>query len=387
MSLVPPSDGNPALLSNSIYSGRIKQTLETAKDKNIAKNPAFDLEYLNQQYPAFDQIADLDAQINKFLALPPPSRAPRQTLFVFTFGTWDIWNLAAFPRKDGEQTVEALIGHLFNRIEKLYVKALNPKSSAFSDFWSNSTKEETAILTAQDAANRVDKRRLESFRILIPKLFDVTLSPAWHTRPVPPFPHSTAEQMRNAVYLTERWNKRVSDELHKWTEKAGAKPEGVDAEAMEDAAVQVPAMDSLLKYLPPALQPDSLKDKGLNDVLVVPYPRRAGVMSDPASAVLNAMTEEEMQRSGLQDAKGRGSMSPTASMRFLDVWTACMPGEMQIAGALTDTVDVCATPENHLFYDSYTVSQRAIDHIAMDTAVSVLDKLFPPRQRKGWISR
>ena len=96
---MPEAGARRGLTSNSLYGAELGALEEKMKAVNLTAEPAQDYEFLSQQYPVPDDTPDLDGQISKFLALPPPIRAPRQTLWVFTFGTWDVWSLAAFPRR------------------------------------------------------------------------------------------------------------------------------------------------------------------------------------------------------------------------------------------------------------------------------------------------
>ncbi|EQK98950.1 hypothetical protein OCS_05333 [Ophiocordyceps sinensis CO18] len=42
----------------------------------------------------------MEGQMWQFLSLPPEPIAPRNTLWVVTFGTWDIWNLGGSATQD-----------------------------------------------------------------------------------------------------------------------------------------------------------------------------------------------------------------------------------------------------------------------------------------------
>ena len=349
-----------------------------------SKSPGDDYGFVLEQYPVPAQTPDLEAQIQQFLALPPPAIATRHTLWVFTFGTWDIWNLAALPRKSGEDLVGSLTSHIFSQIELLYRKSLNPASVAFSDFWSNATKEEIDRLADPDAAEKVDERELESFRVVIPELFDITLTPGWHKRPVAPAPHSKAEQMRNADFLTKRWNSQMQKELQSWKAMRRARPNGIEEEGIKET-IEVPRTGSLLQYLPAALRPQR-GQKGEHDedddgdIVYAPYPRRAGVQADSAGAILDAMTEEEMQRSGLTDGDGRGTLSINSTMRFVDVWTPCMASTVGVVGVEYGPGDEgCSSPDDHLFHDAFTIGQRAIDALTQQTAEQISKDLFKTR--------
>lgn len=102
------------------------------------------------------------------------------------------------------------------------------------------------------------------------------------------------------------------------------------------------------------------------------------------------MTEEEMQRAGLTDGKGRGTWAADAVMRFQDVWTACVAGSGNIAAAdLKQPGGDCKEAGDHLFHDAFTVSQRAINELARTAAEKVQEDLFvrKPQQPSGLTRR
>jgi hypothetical protein len=346
---------------------------------NITEKPALDTFYIPQQYPVPTKTPDLEAQIQKFLTMSPPKIPPRETLWVFSFGTWETWNLAALPRTTGERLIDASVANIFSQIELLYRKSLNPKSPAFSDFWSNVTKAEVQALIHPDPENKPDERKMESFRVVIPQLFDVTLVPGWQNRPLPSLPHSRGVQLRNAAYLTDRWNSEVSKQIEEWRRKGDSKPEGIEDEGIE-TALSVPTMTSLLSYLPESLQPKKTDNKGEvieEDIIYAPYPRRLGLQSVMNANILDAMTEEEMQRSGLKDGRGRGSMPADDAMRFFDVWTPCVADGRVVVGIDTShTSQKCDVPNDHLFYDEFTFGERAKEELAKKTSDQIRDQLF-----------
>ncbi|KAH6604937.1 hypothetical protein Trco_006644 [Trichoderma cornu-damae] len=379
LSFVPPIDSLPGLTSNSLYSTEIRALELFAEQANITGKPALNTSYIPEQYPVPVETPDLEVQVQRFLNMAPPKIPPRETLWVFTFGTWETWNLASLPRDAGERLIDASVSILFSQIELLYRKSLNPNSPAFSDFWSNITREEIQALTHPAPESKPDERKTESFRVVIPQLFDITLAPGWQNRPLPSLPQSRGVQLRNAAYLSQRWNAQVSQRLEEWRRKANAKPDGVEDEGI-DVAVSVPTMNSLLRYLPEPLRPKQTDDDGEvidEDVIYAPYPRRLGLQSALVGSVLDAMTEEEMQRSGLKDSRGRGTMPADCSMRFFDVWTPCAADNRAIVGIDTPHSDQqCDAPNDHLFYDGFTFGERAKEELAKKTSQQVLEQLF-----------
>lgn len=377
MSFVPTSEYSPGLTSNEIYSKELLALQQIAKDTDVTENPASDYLFVNDQYPVPAQTPDLDTQIDQFLSLPTPETAPQDTLWIFSFGTWDIWKLAAMPLQSGEKVVDAMAAHIFDKVESLYRQSLSPGSIAFSNFWSNATEEEFHVLVDHNAASVVDQRRLESFRVLIPQLFDISLTPGWHNRAAPSIPHTSAEQVRNSALLTERWNSRIGAKMDDWNGKRQARPDGIDNEVAVKDVTAAPKAGAWADQPPSLLRlakSDDEKVAGEN-VVYAPYPQRLGLHSKPADVILGTMMEEEMQKSGVSDTQGRGSMSKDDLLRFSDVWTPCIPSNPHKTEDAEESAE-CDVPDQHLFYTSFTVGQRAINELAKLTADAVLESLI-----------
>lgn len=285
------------------------------------------------------------------------------------------------PSESGEKVIDSLVSHVFRQVELLYRESLNPKSIAFSDFWTNATDTEVDELAAPDAAENVDERKLEGFRIIIPHLFDISLSPGWHKRPEPPFPHSKAEHLRQSVVLTERWNSKMRSEMESWVSKGSTRPGGMEnSEATPEVAPE--AAPETAPETAPEAAPEAASDAApeiseRDDTITAPYPRRLGIQTDTARSIVDAMTEEEMQRTGAKDSQGLGSLPISDPMRFLDVWTPCasMVQRLPEVGWETDS-QICEVPDDHLFFNSFALGQRAIDGLAKQTASDVLYKLL-----------
>lgn len=112
LSFVPKGGSGPGLTSNGLYGKELDALEQRTKTSDLTKSPASNYAFVPEQYPAPAQTPELEAQMRRFLSLPPPAVAPRQTLWVFTFGTWDVWNLAALPRESGKAAVDALVSPL-----------------------------------------------------------------------------------------------------------------------------------------------------------------------------------------------------------------------------------------------------------------------------------
>lgn len=378
--------------------------LKVTSDSNIYEKPALDYSYLSSQYPTPFDVPDLAAQVAQFLAMPQPEAIPRETLWIFTFGTWDIWRLAAMPRKVSEKIIDKIVEHMFSQAELLYGKSLDDKSIAYSDFWSNATNSQVKELTATDAVDKVDERKFESFRVLMPKLFDVSLTPGWNDRADPPFPNSITEQQRNAAELTNSWNSVIEDSIGVWRQKAIKGPTAATtaaaSAAAEDGEKEVrkenKTRSGRTKRDGQAGDPEEITSPGTNKttdeqkprVIYAPYPMRNGLQLDPVRNILDAMTEEDMHRVGVRDMKGRGTLSHNDTMRFIDIWTSCVKTQTSNSTADGDTFHAnCQTPEDHLFYDSFTVSERMIKQASKSMAEDILKNAFHRKKKSSWLLR
>ncbi|KAK0389834.1 hypothetical protein NLU13_3407 [Sarocladium strictum] len=375
-SFVPHHDSGRALAFTDIYKKEVEELKKHTEETDLLKDPAADYSWLESQYPVPTQAPDLPAQVDTFLSLPLPEDVPRQTLWVFTFGSWDIWNLAALPMDRGLSSVVKTIDRLVEYLEMLNFKSLDPESVAFSDFWSNATAEDVKHLAGAKAPDKVDVRRLESFRVLIPQLFDISLTPGWQDRPAPLFPHTRGEQMRNAAVLTKLWNKTLRKKLEHWELKGSSKPNVTEHN------------DGSLTVAPMPLDEDGGKkkrseitkrDMPKREVIYAPYPRRMAYQPGFAKDIVDAMTEEGMQRAKVEDSLGHGTWPLNDTMRFLDVWEPCLKVVQDEASIVTE----CQNPQDHLFLDGFTVGQRASDEIAKSIAARVVTSMFRKRSPKA----
>lgn len=396
ISLVPTGDSSHGMASHALYAHELSALNQITKETNITDQPALDYDFIGEQYPVPVGTPDLTDQIKQFLAMPPPDAVPHETLWIFTFGTWEIWNMAALPLGTAEDLIDSMTTHIFAQIEHLYKHSLYPNSVAFSDFWSNATESQVQELTAPNAASDVDDRKLENFRVLIPKLFDITLTPGWRGRPLPPFPNTPAEQTRNAVWLTKYWDQAMDLGLMRWKEMRTKKPDGVIDETDEHVVKRRNEegeesdnneSHSLFDYLPASMRSKALNaTEAKNErIIYAPYPLRNGLQIDPAKTILNVMTEEDMQRSAVKDSKGFGTLSANDSLRFLDVWTPCVRAITEdLTVDMDEVTEECSIPHDHLFYDAFTIGQRAIVEVTKPVLESVLEGLFVRQPKSSW---
>ncbi|KAH8712457.1 hypothetical protein HC256_005651 [Beauveria bassiana] len=379
-SLVPSTDAQPAIASNHLYETLTNEFLSSVEGADMLESPASDYEFLKSQYPV-PKTPDLTAQVDKFLSTAPERKQSRSTVWIFTFGTWEVWNLAALPPVTANDLLDGMVEHIFQQAELLYLKALNPRSIAFSNFWAGMEPSDMQRFMAPNAPRILDERALETFRILVPKLFDMTLAPVWQTRPAPPYPHTRAEHMRNAVALTRRWNEQVAKRMTQWRDRARSKPIGVEDEHVINTSDR-PMNDAALQDFVASLPKDMRPEEGISKVAFAPYPKRMGEQLDSTVAGMTELIMNvEMMRSGAHDSAGHGEATANASLLFADVSAPCFASAMDIPAGQGERGSIaCDAPDGYLFHDASTWNQRAVDDIASRTAKDVFDHLFPPLQ-------
>ncbi|KAM0419023.1 hypothetical protein ACHAPT_012074 [Fusarium lateritium] len=382
ISLVPSGGPNKGLVNNTLYEVVMQELLDITRHTDVQEKPALDFNHLSEQYPAPYEVPSLADQVQEFLAMPPPEATPRETMWIFTFGTWEIWNMAAMPRENAEELIDIMTDEIVEQAEILYRASLDPTSVAYSDFWTNATESQVKELTAPGAIEKVDERKFESFRILIPTLFDISLTPGWSGRPRPPSPNSLAEQTRNAAELTRHWNRMVSFAVSQWREKGTQKPDGLEEEEAEKSSKA--KRDDTSNEAEHINETETAGER----VILAPYPLRTGFKLNPVKSILDAMTEGEMQRTKVADSLGRGTLSSNDTMRFLDVWTPCVKGKTD--DLVLDTKELtaeCQAPDDHLFYDSFTISERAMKGVTKAMAEDIHENMFDRNIKKGWWGR
>ncbi|KAF4971508.1 hypothetical protein FSARC_1668 [Fusarium sarcochroum] len=381
LSFVPQDPPNRGLLSNDLYDQGVQDLLNVTQHTDVKEKPAMDFNYIAKQYPTPSKVPDLASQVQSFLAMPPPEDTPRETLWVFSFGTWEIWNLAAMPRTQSEAIITSMVRLILNQAELLYAKALEPTSVAYSDFWANATDSQIKELTAPGALDKVDKRKFESFRILAPMIFDISLTPGWQGRSKPPMPNSLVEQTRNAAELTQYWNQEVDFAVAEWQERTTKKPKkSVSGEAAASKSKRAESVETVEH------SGDAKTTDENERVIQAPYPMRNGLVIDIGKEVLDAMTEGDMQRAAVVDLRGRGTMEKNSSMQFSDVWTPCVQAETaDLTVEKSQITAECEIENDHLFYDSFTLSARAMRGVVKAISREIRQELFVPEEKRGWL--
>ncbi|KAH6695657.1 hypothetical protein F5X68DRAFT_244432 [Plectosphaerella plurivora] len=361
-SMIPPVDlPTQAFASKSIYADALRNVTENGSKESSGLN----YDFLAKQYPVGD-VPDLAAQVAKFLDLPKPVPPPRETTWVFTFGTWDAWALAALPLQQGNITVRAIAASIFEQIEVLYEASMDPVSPAHSDYYIYTT--ETSSILRSFSKNPA-ARPIETFRVIIPRLFDISLTPGWHTlRQQPPAPHSMSEHLQAAAILTRVWDEEIKSRLAAW------KNLPVATKIREDQPMQNGR--PYYGFWNPSTKKPS-QGGSRHDVLYAPYPSRTGVQVDLGDFATRAIIENQLRAYKLPDSDGRGTVDEADALYFEVVDEPCVWHEKtSLASRRTAT---CEDPESHLFYGPFTVDEKAIRETARRVTEGVIDALYRGR--------
>lgn len=428
--MVPsPEAASYSISSNELYAIGIDQVFNETHDKNT---PGYDYSYVAEAYPPQWKASDLKDQIDKFLALPKPRHASGETLWVFSFGTWDVWSLSSLPIDSAKKSVEAMTKDIFEQIERLYWASMDPTSIAYSDVSTiQPSKESKVDEVAAMQEGQVEKREeaeaqvqeqqaeaeeeqtskpVESFRILVPRIADPSILPGWRDlRPKSPAVHSKAEQMRNSYTLSNAWNDGIAGALSDWIKTEERQKEEEEKKMKEAAKAEKDTENSR-------------RDVAATTSSVA---TRDGYAYNLADYVLEAIRDRHMRNAKLTDGNGRGKGELEEG--FHNVHDACLQplssvpvsvstqsgvtlnlpyqkidGDKQAItseqasspskakredgqeeggdhadeaeerrrslGYFMSTAKVCDIPSEHLFYTPFALSQKAIQEIAAETA-------------------
>lgn len=365
---------DPAVLSKSVYNKIISSLVDRPVDTN---RPGWNYKFLREQYPLPAKHADLKQQVDDFLAMDQPKSVSKETLWVFSFGMWDIWNLAALPRIFGEAGVDQTTAVMFNQIERLYKASLEDTSVAFSDFWYLSDDAIVRKLTNNEPMEK-NRNETEIFRVLIPKLIDVNILPGWNMlRPPPPSPHPVAEQVKNAAHLVERWNSNLQAHMDAWKKL----PE--------------PVMEGQEPIDTNAKKPNTRRDES-HDILA-PYPLRKTLLFNMPELPIDAIIESQLRHTSLHDRNSRGNASPDSAIYYDEAWRPCSlgdptPAQQTEVGRAAKLLGImsglnwslrtggrrktCSKPNGHLFETPFTLGERAIREVAQRASVVVKKHLY-----------
>jgi hypothetical protein len=342
--MAPPPD-SPAwsVSSKTLYAHAVERVLNETADRS---SPGMDYSHLSTFYAPKWQSLDFKDQVDRFLAMPKPRHAPKETLWVFNFGFWDVWSLSALPIPSGKAAADAMTKDIFEQIERLYESSTDIRSIAWSDI--NYAPAPPAPETSDEAGNEepaaegAAKKRgeggadneaptennagdtAEYFRILMPRVTDPSLLPGWRDlRAQLPKVHSKAEQMRNSAELTEHWNDRIVDGLVEWVSKEDRKAGEEENKGSKRDEAEAAKGRSSPRAAAPTTQIASQGQKAdETPAQKRPRPLRDGFAYNMANYVLDAKLERQLRNAGLRDGNGRGD-GPVEE-GFHDVDNSCV---------------------------------------------------------------
>ncbi|APA16331.1 hypothetical protein sscle_16g111010 [Sclerotinia sclerotiorum 1980 UF-70] len=184
----PSSPPTGALASNKIYLSSIENT--------IGQNNS------ETKLTTESMLPDFEAQVKSFIALPLPKKKLRETIFVLSFGIWDVWHYASLDYSKAKEAQNKVVEEMFAQLDNLYAHH-------------RETLEATHIIEKPHNKSHVVPK--PQFKVIIPKVFDPTMLPGWLSqRPVPLRPSSVAEHQKNAISLLRDWDNKMENSIKPW---------------------------------------------------------------------------------------------------------------------------------------------------------------------------
>lgn len=318
-------------MSNLVYETTLNHTLAS---RNTSSGAAYDYSWLSTEYPTPLSLADLQQQIDTFLADEPAAHPTQDTLWVFDFGFWDVWRLSAFPQDVSFQLIEVLANLIFQEIDLLYQASREGKPDLRAKHPAKWRPRRRMPTASEDGGGR-------PFRVLIPRLFDVSLAPGFGTaRFQPPPPHTQVDELRNAAYLTKHWDNWMDVMTERWLAMNTPTVEVASTGAGLDDADEIDSDPNMLR--------------GIGS-------RREVINPNVSKYLLELIADRQLKNSGLEDSKGMGKMP--AYQAFGHVEEACLqPNTTATEAAASGTLELvpCTEVDEYLFWDGFTVNPRAI---------------------------
>ncbi|PQE27906.1 Esterase SGNH hydrolase-type protein [Rutstroemia sp. NJR-2017a BBW] len=359
-------------------------------------------QYQSESKSADAMLPDFKAQVQSFIALPPPTKKVTETIFILSFGTWDVWHLAGLDPSKAQAATDAAVEEMFFQLDNLYAHY-------------RGTLESTHVIE-KPAENENRSVSHPQFRVVIPKLFDPTLLPGWLSqRPVPLKPSSVAEQQKNAVHLLGKWELAVENKFRPWFATA---PEALSVKAWTELAESVEVSNDNEEgndeggenAAPEGQQQEQNQNENQEqqtkskrnktpttpsadtNATPLPPPLKDVFYYDLQKYLLDLILEHQLEDAGISDASGLG----TKESPFISVYDACLrergddedkrkkmrgmekariekggkvkkmtetPKEVDINGLL-----VCADPDDYLFWDEFSMGGKASAEVGREVA-------------------
>ncbi|KAI1108900.1 hypothetical protein F5Y14DRAFT_456563 [Nemania sp. NC0429] len=407
LSFVPTTDTiGGAVISNPLLDAAYRRVASSAVVSGRGDEAVkLDYSWVAEQYPRSLR-HDLASQVDTFLSSSRARRAATESLWVFNVGYWDVWYLAALPRRLATEVLDLSVRDLFFQIERLYRAAQDRDSVAFSEpyFYDSSARGSAGVGSGAGSRSRVSQVARAPFRIFLARLFDISLAPGFASaRPKPPSPHLSSSQLRNAAFLTKYWDALLETAVDEWL--ATPDPESwstadtIDINVVE-AVIGRRSLERGDVARGTAGQDDQygLGTDEFNGGISLP---RRKVASYGISLYLKElMIDRQLRNSDLYDQNGLGARPPEDG--FLDITMPCAlniagggsaddeggdgsedangngdedEDEDEDGGRSKNRTIVCQEPDNYLFYTGFTVGRRAIQEIGRRAARRLLDQV------------
>lgn len=320
------------MISPEIYASAIERLLgETHPGHGPGENYSFQLD----KFPIPSTLPGLAEQVTALLDTDAPEAAvPLETLWVFTFGTWEVWSLATFPLEISRPFLSLMTQTIFEQADRLYEAQRWRQQTHVGP--THRSQPPTDDVDTENASGTAD-HPTPMFRIFVADLLDPSLLPAWKmARPRLGRGHSKSLQMRNAALLTKQWNQEVHEQMDHWVlDGPGGRADG---------------------------------------------PPRDGFLFDLPKYFVDAITEGQMHKMGERRAK-------PASEGYRDVSRPCASGERD-----EGEVRACETAGDRLFSTPFVAGTKAVRDIGTLAAEMVRNnksqrasgRYVPPPRVGAW---
>jgi len=320
------------------------------------------------------KIPDFSQQIRKYVSVPPP-KLPTEVLFIVSFGIWDIYTYSSLEKSQAEKYIDESVDALFSQLDVLYehLSTTSPSSNVSeSDNTGNTTS--------------------NTFRLIVPRLFDTTLLPGWSSqRPLPEAPLSVAEEQKDTVWLIERWNQLMENHLGSWlqntTSNSTATPSEIatpEAEMAKDAIREADnKFDQGLDHGDDSKDDDDSSSEDDHESSSDDKEQQGGesltwhklaFLYDLPSPILTSILEHQLQSLNISDSSGLGAGPPSYTsitepcVHVAELETDSESGASAGNGEEELESEICEVPESRLWWDGWHLGPRAMKVVGREVA-------------------
>ncbi|KAG9248987.1 hypothetical protein BJ878DRAFT_197517 [Calycina marina] len=289
-------------------------------------------------------LPDLATQISQYLTLLPRTPRPTETIFILSFGFWDIYHLASLDLETSKVALDKIATELFTQLDRLYQNYGNH-----------------ALAHGLGKDEEDEEEGEVPFRVVVPKLVDPTLLPGWMARPKPLPPASVAEEQKNAVYLTEHWNTMLTNSIGEW----------LKTDEEEENDLDIPRNESSTGFSQGLSDHEEETEKAGKVKGVVGRQVVKDVFYyDLPMYIVNMLIEHQLQTEGIVDHKGLG----TKGSPFRSISQTCLRESLSSSSSSPSSADleefvevngkmVCPRPAEYLMWDGFRVGSVANEEI------------------------